>query len=144
MTDTHQELTSIDASISKLSESMLQACEKDNKAIEASQPAVAKLRLLPSVSQALNRKRDQDKILDPESSFMQSVKFFLEPLNDGSLPGYDIQREIFEALEKLPMSKDLLISSGIGKVVLFYTRTKRAQPYIKRIAERLVGEWTRP
>jgi transcription factor SPN1 len=72
------------------------------------------------------------------------VKFFLEPLNDGSLPAYNIQRDIFNALLRLPIEKDTLLSSGIGKIVLFYTKSKRPELGIKRVAERLLGEWSRP
>lgn len=121
------------------------ACAADNEALDAGQPAVHKVKLLPQVMALLNRQNIQHAVLDPETNFLQAVKFFLEPLNfDGSLPAYNIQREIFTALTRLPVEKEALLSSGIGKVVLFYTRTKRAQPEIKRMAERLMGEWSRP
>jgi hypothetical protein len=47
-------------------------------------------------------------------------------------------------LTKLNVEKESLLSSGIGKVVLFYTRSKQPEPSIKRMAERLLGEWSRP
>lgn len=121
------------------------ACAADNEALDNGLPAVHKVKLLPQVMALLNRQNIQHAILDPETNFLQAVKFFLEPLNaDGSLPAYNIQREIFTALTRLPVEKEALLSSGIGKVVLFYTKTKRAQPEIKRMAERLMGEWSRP
>lgn len=121
------------------------ACAADNEALDNGLPAVHKVKLLPQVMTLLNRQNIQHAILDPETNFLQAVKFFLEPLNaDGSLPAYNIQREIFTALTRLPVEKEALLSSGIGKVVLFYTKTKRAQPEIKRMAERLMGEWSRP
>ncbi len=123
---------------------MEKACVADNEARDNKQPAVHKLKLLPQVTALLNRTAIQDSVLDPETNFLQSVKYFLEPLNDGSLPAYNIQRDIFTALTKLPITKDCLLSSGIGKVVLFYTRSKRPEAGIKRIAERLLGEWSRP
>ena len=83
-------------------------------------------------------------MLDPETNFLQAVRYFLEPLNDGSLPAYNIQRDIFNALVKLPIQKDSLLSSGIGRVVFYYTKSKKPVPEIKRMAERLVGEWSRP
>jgi len=48
------------------------------------------------------------------------------------------------ALAKLPINKESLIASGIGKVIVFYTKSKRPEPVIKRQAERLLAEWTRP
>ncbi|KAK3694215.1 hypothetical protein B0T22DRAFT_64227 [Podospora appendiculata] len=134
----------IDDQIASLKVSMEKACVADNEAREKGQPAVHKLKLLPQVTALLNRTAIQDSVLDPETNFLQSVKYFLEPLNDGSLPAYNIQRDIFTALAKLPVGKDSLLSSGIGKVVLFYTKSKRPEVGIKRIAERLMGEWSRP
>lgn len=121
------------------------ACEADNEAVNNSQPAIQKVKLMPEVMGLLNRQNIQHAVLDPETNFLQSVKYFLEPLqSDGSLPAYNIQRDIFAALTRMPIEKEALLSSGIGKVVLFYTKTKRAQPDIKRMAERLMGEWSRP
>ncbi|KAL2169404.1 hypothetical protein VTG60DRAFT_6033 [Thermothelomyces hinnuleus] len=134
----------IDDQIANLKVAMEKACEADNEARDKGMAATHKLKLLPQVTAMLNRTAIQDSVLDPETNFLQSVKFFLEPLNDGSLPAYNIQRDIFNALAKLPINKEVLLSSGIGKVVYFYTRSKRPEPSIKRIAERLVGEWSRP
>lgn len=134
----------IDEEIADLKVAMEKACEADNTAREAGQPAVHKLKLLPSVTGLLNRNNIQHAILDPDTNFLQHVKFFLEPLNDGSLPAYNIQRDIFNTLIRLPIEKETLLSSGIGKVVYFYTRSKRPEPSIKRMAERLLGDWSRP
>jgi transcription factor SPN1 len=123
---------------------MERACQADNAARESGQPALHKLKLLPQVTGLLNRNNVQHAVLDPDTNFLQHVKFFLEPLNDGSLPAYNIQRDIFSALTKLNIEKESLLSSGIGKVVLFYTRSKKPEPVIKRMAERLLGEWSRP
>lgn len=134
----------IDDQIANIKVAMEKACVADNEARDNRKPAVHKLKLLPQVTALLNRTAIQDSVLDPETNFLQSVKYFLEPLNDGSLPAYNIQRDIFTALAKLPINKECLLSSGIGKVVLFYTRSKQPEAGIKRIAERLVGEWSRP
>lgn len=142
MQDLEEELDDL---IADLKMQMEAACAADNEALDNGQPAIHKVKLLPQVMALLNRQNIQHAILDPETNFLQAVKFFLEPLNaDGSLPAYNIQREIFTALTRLPVEKEALLSSGIGKVVLFYTKTKRAQPDIKRMAERLMGEWSRP
>ncbi|KLU90478.1 transcription factor IWS1 [Magnaporthiopsis poae ATCC 64411] len=133
-----------DEEIAELKISMENACVVDNKAREEGKPAVGKLKLLPRVLSMMNRTSIQHAILDPETNFLQSVRFFLEPLNDGSLPAYNIQSEIFAALTRLPIGKEALLSSGIGKVVLFYTKSTRPEPAVKRMAEKLVGEWSRP
>ncbi|KAK5188392.1 Transcription factor iws1 [Exophiala xenobiotica] len=82
-------------------------------------------------------------ILDPQTSLLEAVRFFLEPLSDGSLQAYNIQRELFAALAKLPMNKQTLISSGVGKVMLFYRKSRGAEPAIKRQATKLMEEWSR-
>lgn len=133
-----------DDEIAALKIRMEQACEADNTAREKGQPAIHKLKMLPEVVALLNRNISTHSIVDPDTNFLQSVKFFLEPLNDGSLPAYNIQRELFAALTKLPIEKEALLSSGIGKVVLYYTKSKKPEIGIKRTAERLLGEWSRP
>ncbi|OAA35172.1 transcription factor IWS1 [Metarhizium rileyi] len=134
----------IDEQLAELKLKMERACRDDNAARESNQPALHKLKLLPEVNAILNRNNVQHAVLDPDTNFLQHVKFFLEPLNDGSLPAYNIQRDLFTAMTKLNVEKEALLSSGIGKVVLFYTRSKKPEPSIKRMAERLLGEWSRP
>lgn len=123
---------------------MVNAARSDNDARKEGRVATEKLRLLPQVVALLNRSGIQSAIVDPDSGIIEAVKFFLEPLSDGSLPAYNVQRDLFDALSKLPIDRDTLIQSGIGKVTLFYTKSKRPQEGIKRIAERLLGEWSRP
>jgi len=127
---------------------MAEAAELDVRApaTHPPKPPPHKLRLLPEVTALLNRNsRDvESAIVDPENNLLESVRFFLEPLSDGSLPAYNIQRELFAALARLPIDKEALVSSGIGKVVLFYQKSKKPELGIKRQAERLMIEWTRP
>ncbi len=125
---------------------MAEAAEADTNARKAKppRPAMHKLKMLPEVVSLLNRNNIQQSLVDPECSVLRSVRFFLEPLDDGSLPAYNIQREMFAVLAKLPIGKEALIASGVGKVTLFYTKSKRPELGIKRQAEKLVGEWTRP
>lgn len=137
-----------DEEIANLRNRMAEAAELDVTARNSlpPKPAMHKLRLLPEVTALLNRnsREVENAIVDPENNLLESVRFFLEPLSDGSLPAYNIQRELFTSLARLPIDKESLISSGIGKVVLFYTKSKKPELSIKRAAERLLGEWTRP
>ncbi|KAL8956286.1 MAG: hypothetical protein Q9183_006350 [Haloplaca sp. 2 TL-2023] len=137
-----------DDEIVSLRNRMAEAAELDVRARQQNppKPASHKLRLLPEVTALLNRnsREIESAIVDAENNLLESVRFFLEPLSDGSLPAYNIQRELFAALARLPIDKEGLISSGIGKVVLFYTKSKKPEPNIKRQAERLLTEWSRP
>jgi hypothetical protein len=42
------------------------------------------------------------------------------------------------------IDKDMLKQSGLGKIVNFYTRTKRVQPEINRQANQLIDKWSKP
>lgn len=133
-----------DAEIEDMRRRMASAAEADNEGRKRGEPARHKLRLLPEVVALLNKNSIKDSIVDPEINLLEAVRFFLEPLSDGSLPAYDIQKELFAALAKLPVNKDSLVASGIGKVIMFYCKSKRPELNIKRQAERLYTEWTRP
>ncbi|KIX94192.1 uncharacterized protein Z520_10219 [Fonsecaea multimorphosa CBS 102226] len=133
-----------DAEIEDLRNRMITAAETDGELVRQGLPASQKLKMLPEVVSLLNRNTYVQSILDPEMNLLEAVRFFLEPLTDGSLPAYNIQRELFAALSKLPMNKETLISSGIGKVILFYRKSKKAEPAIKRQATKLMEDWSRP
>ncbi|KIW12036.1 hypothetical protein PV08_09310 [Exophiala spinifera] len=133
-----------DQEIEEMRNRMIAAAEADGDLVRQGLPASQKLKMLPEVVSLLNRNTLVQSILDPEMNLLEAVRFFLEPLSDGSLPAYNIQRELFAALSKLPMNKETLISSGIGKVMLFYRKSKRAEPTIKRQATKLMEEWSRP
>lgn len=123
---------------------MTEAAKADTDARQRDQPAMQKLKMLPEVVALLNRNTLRDQLVDPDINLLEAVRFFLEPLNDGSLPAFNIQRELFAALAKLPIHKDALVASGIGKVVMFYIKSQKPEASIKRQAQKLVGEWTRP
>jgi len=133
-----------DAEIDEMRRRMAAAAEADNEGRKRGEPARHKLRLLPEVTALLNKNTLKDSIVDPENNLLEAVRFFLEPLSDGSLPAYDIQKDLFAALTKLPVNKDSLVASGIGKVIMFYCKSKRPELNIKRQAERLYTDWSRP
>ncbi|KAI9762991.1 MAG: Transcription factor iws1 [Chaenotheca gracillima] len=133
-----------DAMVENMRQRMAAAAQADNEARQEGHAAVQKLKMLPEVVAFLNRNTLHHAIVDPEANLLEAVKFFLEPLSDGSLPAFSIQRDLFAALAKLPINRDSLVASGIGKVTLFYTKSKRPETTIKRQAERLLGEWSRP
>jgi hypothetical protein len=133
-----------DAEIEDMRRRMTDAAKWDNEGRDRGEPAMHKLKLLPEVVALLNKNTLRESLVDPDINLLQAVRFFLEPLNDGSLPAYNIQRELFSALAKLPITKDSLVASGIGKVIMFYMKSKRPEFNIKRQAERLFADWTRP
>ncbi|KAI9800427.1 MAG: Transcription factor iws1 [Piccolia ochrophora] len=135
---------SADALIEDMRQRMVTAAQVDNESRKNGHAAMQKLKLLPDVVALLNRNTLAHALVDPEANLIEAVRFFLEPLSDGSLPAYNIQRDLFSALAKLPITLEALTASGIGKVTLFYTKSKRPEPGIKRMAEKLLAEWSRP
>ncbi|KAK2745280.1 Transcription factor iws1 [Myotisia sp. PD_48] len=133
-----------DAEIEDVRKRMTDAARLDSIARKENRPAMHKLKMLPEVVSLLNRNQYVNSLIDPEINLLEAVKFFLEPLDDGSLPAYNIQRDLMAALARLPINKETLIASGIGKVIVFYTKSKRPEIAIKRQAEKLLAEWTRP
>lgn len=133
-----------DAEIEDMRKRMTHAAQMDAINRQEGKPAMHKLKLLPEVIKLLNRNQYTNALVDPEINLLEAVRFFLEPLDDGAMPAYNIQRDLLTAITKLPINKDALIASGIGKVIVFYTKSKRTERRIKEMAEKLLAEWTRP
>lgn len=139
----------LDEKILRLKDEMNIAAQMDietlNKRIETGDNSLIvmqKVKLLPKVVSVLAKANLADTILD--NNLLQSVRIWLEPLPDGSLPSFEIQRSLFAALEKLPIKTEHLKESGLGRVVIFYTKSKRVEPQLARLADRIIAEWTRP
>ena len=133
-----------DAEIENMRQRMAKACELDAEARSRGNVATHKLAILPEVVELMNRNTIQTQIVDPDINLLEAVRFMLEPADhDAALPNYKIQRELFQIMVKLNIGKEALVASGIGKVVLFYTKSIQPQPEIKRMAQKLVGEWMR-
>ena len=80
-----------------------------------------------------------------DNNLLEAVRRWLEPLPDRSLPALNIQREFFAIIRRMEfIDSAVLKESGLGRVVLFYTKCKRTTLDIKRIANDLVSIWSRP
>lgn len=139
----------LDEKILRLKDEMNIAAQMDietlNKRIETGDNTLIvmqKVKLLPKVVSVLSKANLADTILD--NNLLQSVRIWLEPLPDGSLPSFEIQKSLFAAIEKLPIKTEHLKESGLGRVVIFYTKSKRVEPQLARLADRIIAEWTRP
>ena len=128
--------------IRSLKTAMEQAAEKDAEAIENKIPATHKLTLLPTVEAILAKSTLHEPILD--NLLLVTIRQWLEPLPDRSLPAFAIQRTLLTALQRLPITKEHLAESAIGKVVIFYRNSPRVEPSIRKLADWLWVEWSRP
>ncbi|ODQ79964.1 hypothetical protein BABINDRAFT_161625 [Babjeviella inositovora NRRL Y-12698] len=131
-----------DELIDNLRRRMTDAARQDAEAVEKGEIAANKLSLLPEVRDVLLRSNYAVAILD--NNLLDAVRLWLEPLPDRSLPAYEIQKTLLSAVQNLPISTDHLSASGLGKIMVFYQRSKKVEPALKKIAESLIGEWTRP
>lgn len=104
--------------------------------------AIQKVKLLPKVENILSKANLADTILD--NNLLQSVRIWLEPLPDGSLPSFEIQKSLFSAINSLPIKTEHLKESGLGRIMIFYTKSKHVEPQLARLADKLIAEWTRP
>lgn len=140
--DEDDTIAAMDDEIVALTEKMRLAAQADAEANADKRIATAKLKLLPDVERILRSANLYDSILD--NNMLASVKYWLEPLPDKSLPALNIQRVLFGALTKLPIKTEHLRESGVGKVVLFYKKSKKPEDFIKVQANHLISEWSRP
>lgn len=90
-------------------------------------------------SSTTNRTGYQQAILD--NNLLEAVRMWLEPLPDKSLPSLNIQKAMFPLLDRMYIDSTSLKMSGLGKLVLFYTRCDRVDKSIARIADRLIGRY---
>ncbi|KAK6199313.1 transcription factor IWS1 [Scheffersomyces amazonensis] len=131
-----------DDRIELLKDHMIKAANLDVEKNSQGQIATEKLKLLKEVNDVLSRADLADSILD--NNLLEAVRLWLEPLPDASMPAYQIQKQLIQSLQTLPIKTDHLTASGIGKVLVFYQRSKRTEPVLKKIVDRLIGDWTRP
>ncbi|KAG6334411.1 hypothetical protein ID866_4680 [Astraeus odoratus] len=132
-----------DEEVSRLREAMLNAAADDEQANRDKLPATNKLKLLPQVMEVLRKQSLSQSIID--NNLLEGVRRWLEPLPDRSLPALNIQRDFFPVLKKMEfIDSAVLKESGLGRIVLFYTKCRRVTPDIQRIANDLVSTWSRP
>lgn len=131
-----------DEAIAHLKNMMKDAAYLDIECVNNKKPATNKLKLLPQVRDTLLKSNLYDSILD--NNLLEAVRIWLEPLPDASLPSFEIQKTLLSELVKLPIKTIHLRESGLGKVMLFYQKSKKVDTSLKRIAEKLIGDWTRP
>jgi len=132
-----------------------------DRVMDTLQKCVISARSLHLLRMALTINRRQYNTAVMDQDLLGACKIWLEPLDAKSLPALNIQTAFFEHFERVgkmrPVSTSFSFSapqmnidtetlreSGLGKIVLFYTKCPRVIPRIARIASNLVDTWTRP
>ncbi|KAJ1724030.1 Transcription factor iws1 [Coemansia erecta] len=138
---TDEDDASIDEMIVELRKRMREAAYRDIDDNKEHLPAIHKLSMLQDVVDELGKTQLYEAFLD--NNIVESIRLWLEPLDDGSLPSLDIQNAMLGALKKLPIRRDHLRESGIGKIVLFMSKCPRIPERNRRLCEQFVQQWSR-
>nr|XP_029146890.1 protein IWS1 homolog 1-like [Arachis hypogaea] len=78
------------------------------------------------------------------------LKNWLEPLPDGSLPNINIRTAILTILNVFPIDleqydrREQLKKSGLGKVIMFLSKSDEEINVNRKLAKKLVDKWSRP
>ena len=121
--------------------------DADAAAVAAGRPAVAKLRLLPLAVSTLAAASTARLFLD--KGVLGVLRQWMEP-RDGALPSPALREGVLSMLAQLPVDasderrRGQLKASGVGRVVLFYSRLPEETPANRRAARSLVERWSRP
>eukprot|EP00249_Psilotum_nudum_P012323 c23720_g1_i1 orf=112-1608(+) len=124
------------------------AAEEDAELNRLSKPAINKLKMLPVLMNVLSKRQLQQEFLD--RGVLSVLKNWLEPLPDGSLPNITIRTKLLKILTDLPIDVELydrreqLKKSGLGKVIMFLSRSDEETPGNRKLARDLVDKWSRP
>eukprot|EP01023_Acetabularia_acetabulum_P009955 TRINITY_DN1451_c0_g1_i1.p1 TRINITY_DN1451_c0_g1~~TRINITY_DN1451_c0_g1_i1.p1 ORF type:complete len:380 (-),score=101.27 TRINITY_DN1451_c0_g1_i1:153-1292(-) len=127
---------------------MDQAVEQDMIANTEGQPAIHKLKMLREVEDMLANRFLHPFFLD--AGLLASIKAWIEPLPDGSLPNEEIRSAVLKLLLQLPIDtalqhrREQLKLSKLGMVVMFLYKLEEETPSNKRAARELIERWSRP
>ncbi|XVF13694.1 hypothetical protein REPUB_Repub08aG0229900 [Reevesia pubescens] len=122
--------------------------EEDAELNRQGKPAVNKLKKLPLLTEVLSKKQLQPEFLD--HGVLTLLKNWLEPLPDGSLPNINIRAAILQILTDFPIDleqhdrREQLKRSGLGKVIMFLSKSDEETTSNRKLAKDLVDKWSRP
>ncbi|VFQ97918.1 unnamed protein product [Cuscuta campestris] len=119
--------------------------EEDADLNRQSKPAIIKLKKLPLLTDVLSKKQLQQEFLD--HGVLTLLRTWLEPLPDGSLPNINIRAAILKILTDYPIDleqydrREQLKQSGLGKVIMFLSKSDEETTANRKLAKDLVDKW---
>ncbi|XP_044466721.1 protein IWS1 homolog 1-like [Mangifera indica] len=122
--------------------------EEDAELNRQNKPAINKLKKLSLLIEVLSKKQLQQEFLD--HGVLTLLKNWLEPLPDGSLPNINIRAAILKILTDFPIDleqydrREQLKKSGLGKVIMFLSKSDEETTSNRKLAKDLVDKWSRP
>ncbi|OAG28948.1 transcription factor SPN1 [Nematocida displodere] len=125
--------------VKDLIEEIEAAAEEDQRLNQEGKPALHKLFLMDTIYNKLLNRKIHLELLD--SGILGALRKWLEPLPNNSLPSDEVKKGIIDILQHFHPMKEHLIESGIGKIILFYSKNPYEKKPIKRAAKQLVLKW---
>ncbi|KAL6178650.1 hypothetical protein ACLB2K_050168 [Fragaria x ananassa] len=122
--------------------------EEDADLNRQGKPAINKLKKVSLLTEVLSKKQLQQEFLD--HGVLTLLKNWLEPLPDGSLPNINIRAAILKILTDYPLDleqfdrREQLKRSGLGKVIMFLSKSDEETASNRKLAKELVDKWSRP
>nr|KJB73172.1 hypothetical protein B456_011G219400 [Gossypium raimondii] len=111
-------------------------------------PAIRKIQMLPLLTDFLSKKKMQQEFLD--HGILTLLKSWLDPLPDGSLPNATLRSSILNILTQvmpvdisLEDGREQLKKSGLGKVIMFLSKSDEETTANRKLAKHLVQNWCR-
>ncbi|KAK4490822.1 hypothetical protein RD792_001537 [Penstemon davidsonii] len=119
--------------------------EEDAELNRQGKPAINKLKKLYIITDVLSKKQLQPLFLD--HGVLTLLKNWLDPLPDGSLPNRNIREAVLKILNDFPIDleqqcrKEQLKKSGLGKVIMFFSKFDEETAANRKLAKELVDKW---
>lgn len=121
--------------------SMDTAANKDEKLMDEKKPALAKIKLLDTVTRTLNKVDLMETLL--EFDLLITMKRWMQPYADGSLPNMKVRKAMIDCLMKLPVEKEHLRRSGMGKVVIALMKHPQEVDSNRQTLRQIKDKWSR-
>jgi transcription factor SPN1 len=121
---------------------MSDAMTEDEAALKDGEPALSKIKLLPTIARVFKQRALRQTLLDFDA--LDLVTKWLAPNPDGTPPSLAVRRGLLEACQEFPALPEHLKRSGLGRVVMKIARDKTETPANRRLAKALVEAWSRP
>ncbi|ETI47791.1 hypothetical protein F441_08040 [Phytophthora nicotianae CJ01A1] len=120
---------------------MDKAYADDLASIAERRPALEKIKFVDNALHILRKIQFQPMLLDFD--LLTIVKKWIQPLDDGTLPNVGLRTKMLEMVSKMPVFKEHLKRSGLGKVVMMLMKHPQETLENKELCRSLVERWSR-
>ncbi|KAA3481423.1 protein IWS1-like protein [Gossypium australe] len=134
--------------VEKVMAQMEVAAEEDIELNSQNKPAIRKIQMLPLLTDFLSKKKLQQEFLD--HGVLTLLKSWLDPLPDGSLPNATLRSSILNILTQvmpvdisLEDGREQLKKSGLGRAIMFLSKSDEETTANRELAKHLVQNWCR-